>query len=571
MTAMEGYALWRDRELEDDALTEELAAVQGNESEIYERFYTDLKFGTAGLRGILGAGTNRMNIYTVRRATQGLALYIARREPEGSVAIAYDSRNNSRRFAEAAASVLAANGLRVHLYSELTPTPMLSWAVRYFGCAAGIVVTASHNPAEYNGYKVYGPDGCQMTSEAADEVLSLIEGLDIFRDVKTMPFEAARADGAVLDVTGRAVEEYYTAVLGCRLRPEVLPRSDLAIAYTPLNGAGNRPVRHILAAAGAKHVAVVPEQELPDGDFPTCRYPNPETPEAMALGVELARRIGSDILIGTDPDADRVGVAVRRGGEFVQLGGNEVGVLLADYIAQARVETGAMPERPVMIKSIVTTALTDLVAQSYGVEMLDVLTGFKYIGEQIGRLEQAGERERFVFAFEESCGYLPGTFVRDKDAVSTALLVAEMAAWNKARGRTLLDALEDIYRRFGYFYNHVSNTAFTGADGMKKMAGIMDALFASPPADLGGEPVAEYRDLRASVAVRGGCRRPVGLPPSDVLLLMLENGATVVIRPSGTEPKLKVYYMVKGPSMEEARRLADRLAVAVEGLLGLDR
>ena len=572
MDVQERYRRWKDYPLEDQNLTAELERIEGDEKGIYERFYTDLTFGTAGLRGILGAGTNRMNLYVVRQATQGMAEFILKHHEGPQVpaaAIAYDSRNKSELFAHAAAGVLAANGVRAYLYSALAPTPMLSWAVRYYHCAAGVMVTASHNPAEYNGYKAYGPDGCQMTSESADEVLSYIQRTDVFEGVRCVSLEEGISSGMIVPVGEDAIEAYYQEVLSCRCVPDAPGRAGLSLVYTPLNGTGNLPVRHILSEIGITDLTLVEEQLLPDGNFPTCSYPNPELREAMALGLSYAEKAGADLLIGTDPDADRLGVAVRRDGGYTLLTGNEVGVLLLDYIGRARTEQGTMPKNPVAVKSIVSTTLADLVAASYGIEMVNVLTGFKYIGDQIARLESKGEVKRFIFGFEESCGYLAGPYVRDKDAVVAAMLVAEMASYHKLSGRTLLDALDAIYEKFGCFYNHVTSTAFAGSDGMKKMAALMDGLFAAPPKALGAHPVAGYCDYRAGIRVKGEAREPIGLPASDVLSLSLENGATVVIRPSGTEPKLKVYYMVKGSCADAAKALCGELRDGVEKLLGL--
>lgn len=568
MDAFTRYQQWRNTPLEDSDLIEELVRIEGNKTEIYERFYTDLTFGTAGLRGKIGAGTNCMNIYTVRRATQGICSWLHGHKAGGSAAIAYDSRNKSKLFAQATACVFAANGVKVYLYPQLMPTPMLSWAVRYYGCDTGVVVTASHNPAEYNGYKAYDSTGCQITSDMADGILSCILETDLFTGVKTMPFDEAIASERIVHVDDEAVEAYYQKVLSYRCFPDAVQNSGLKLVYTPLNGTGNLPVRHILSKIGIPDPILVKEQLEPDGNFPTCRYPNPEFKEALALGLKLAEETKADLLIGTDPDADRVGAAVRHNGSYVQLGGNDVGVLLTDYIAHAKTVNKTMPARPVMIKSIVTTTLTDLVANSYGVEVRDVLTGFKNIGAEIANLEAAGELDRFIFAYEESCGYLAGPYVRDKDAVVTTMLVAEMAAYYKKAGKTLVDVLEDIYKRFGYFCNRVTNSMFTGADGMKQMTEIMDKLFAAPPAALAKYKVATCCDYRAGVCVKGGQRFPTGLPHSDVLSLTLEDGNVVVIRPSGTEPKLKTYYIVRGETMAQAEAICETLTQAVHKLLG---
>lgn len=568
MDAFTRYKRWRDMPLEDSDLIEELVGLEGNEAEIYERFYTDLTFGTAGLRGKIGAGTNCMNIYTVRRATQGICSWLRQHKEGGSAAIAYDSRNKSKLFAEATACVFAANGVKVYLYPQLTPTPMLSWAIRYYGCDTGVVVTASHNPAEYNGYKAYDESGCQIASEMADGIFNCILETDLFTGVKTMAYDDAVKAGLIIFVDDSAVDAYFERVRACRCFPDAVQGSGLKLVYTPLNGTGNLPVRRILSEIGITNPLLVAEQLEPDGNFPTCRYPNPEFKEALTLGLKLAEERQADLLIATDPDADRVGAAVHHNGGYVQLGGNDVGVLLTDYIAHAKTVNKTMPARPVMIKSIVTTTLTDLVANSYGIEVRDVLTGFKNIGTEIANLEAAGEIGRFIFAYEESCGYLAGPYVRDKDAIVTTMLVAEMAAYYKKAGKTLIDVMEDIHKRFGYFCNRVTNTVFPGADGMKQMTEIMDKLFAAPPAILAEYKVASCCDYRAGVCVKGGQRFPTGLPHSDVLSMTLEDGNVVVIRPSGTEPKLKTYYIVKGETMPQAEAICDVLTTAVHKLLG---
>lgn len=567
MDAMQRYAQWCAKTLEDPALTAELTRIAGDEKEIYERFYTDLTFGTAGLRGVLGAGTNRMNLYTVRRATQGMADMLREQGGSHSAAVAYDSRNNSALFARATAAVLAANGVTVYLYEQLAPTPMLSWAVRYYKCSMGVMITASHNPAEYNGYKAYGPDGCQIGPETADRVLALMQQTDLFDGVLTMDFDAALRAGKIQYVSQQCIAAYYDAVLACRCKHGIVKPSGLTLVYTPLNGTGNLPVRHILSEIGMDAPFLVEEQLLPDGNFPTCSYPNPELPEAMARGLALAREKQADILIGTDPDADRLGVGVRHNGEYTLLTGNEVGVLLIDYIGRARTEQNTMPHNPILVKSVVTTELADKVAAGYGIETVNVLTGFKYIGEQIALLEEHNEADRFVLGFEESCGYLPAGYVRDKDAVVAAMLVCEMAAYYKLAGKTLPQVLEDIYHRYGAYHNHVTSTLFAGSDGMKQMAAIMDRLFAAPPTALGGDAVVRTCNYRDRICNAGGKTTPITLPPSEILSLSTEKGDTVVIRPSGTEPKLKVYYMVRGESMAQARQRCDALGQAVTALL----
>ncbi|MEG1801053.1 MAG: phospho-sugar mutase, partial [Oscillospiraceae bacterium] len=444
------YKRWLEQVTQED-LHKELCDIHEDEEQIEDRFLLNLEFGTAGLRGVLGAGTNRMNIYTVGKATQGLANFLQEKSKNPSVAVSFDSRHKSELFARTAACTLAANGVKVHLFKTLSPVPMLSYAVRKCGCDAGIMITASHNPAKYNGYKVYGSDGCQMTSESADKVLAQINKLDIFRDIKTVDFEAAITAGKIEYVPQSVTDSYYEYALSCMMRRDIFAKESLKVVYTPLNGAGNIPVRTVLKLAGLKDVTVVKEQELPDGSFATCPYPNPEIKQAMQLGLDRLEELGGDILIATDPDADRVGIAVREGEEYIMLSGNQVGILLLDYIAKTRKELGTLPQHPIAVKSIVTSSLADEVAKSHGVEMINVLTGFKYIGETIKNLEAKKEENRFILGFEESYGYLVGTQVRDKDAVVATLLIAEMAAYYRSVGSSVNKALEDIYAKFGYY------------------------------------------------------------------------------------------------------------------------
>lgn len=569
MDAFERYAQWCGVKMEDNDLAAELEAIKEDKDEIYERFYTDLAFGTGGLRGVLGAGNNRMNLYTVRRATQGICSWLKAAGKKCSAAVSYDSRNKSELFAKAAAEVFAANDIKVYIYRELAPTPLLSWAVRYYGCDTGVMITASHNPAEYNGYKAYDENGCQITDKAAAEILEQIDGTDLFSGVLTCDFDKALAEGKIEYVSDKAIEDYYSAILACRCNAEALCGSDLKITYTALNGTGSRFVQRILKEIGAADPVLVKEQMEPDGNFPTCSYPNPEIRDAIELGLKAMLESKSDILIATDPDADRLGVSVRRGDEAVLLTGNEVGVLLADYIASSLKAKNTMPKNPVMVKSIVSTPLAQKVAESYGVEMKNVLTGFKYIGDQIALLEKAGEKERFIYGFEESCGYLPGSYIREKDGVSAAMLVAEMAAVYKKQGKTLADAIDDIYKKFGYYYNYVTSTTFPGSQGMKQMADLMDKLFADPPKSFGKYKVDGYCDYRAGVSHIGGKTAPTGLPSSPVLSLEIEGAGTVIVRPSGTEPKLKVYYMVKGEDKAAAVKLQAELEKEVRACLGI--
>lgn len=550
-------------------MTEELASIEGNENEIYERFYRSLEFGTAGLRGVLGAGTNRMNIYTVRQATQGLADYLKEAYDSASVAIAYDSRNNSDVFARETACVLAGNGIQVHLYRELMPTPMLSYAVRELGCQAGVVITASHNPAKYNGYKAYGSDGCQMSPEAADVVYQKILNTDLFGGVTLARFEEALDNGGIAYISDALVNQYYERVLEERVNPDIVEKSGLKVVYTPLNGAGNKPVREVFRRIGLKDVIVVKEQEEPDGNFPTCPYPNPEIAEAIELAVKLAREKGADLVIATDPDCDRVAIAVRQGDEIRRFTGNETGVLLLDYIARARKENNTLPRNPVAVTTIVSTRMAVKVAAHYGVEMVDVLTGFKFIGEVILDLEKKGEENRYIFGFEESCGYLSGGYVRDKDAVDGAMLIAEMASYYKLRGKTLADVLEELYRRHGIHQSAVDNFAFEGADGMAKMEGILETLRSSRPEKIAETPILCWKDYRSSEKVSKEGREVLSLPKSNVLEYELADGCNVIVRPSGTEPKLKVYYSIVADSGDKVEELTGIYTKAVRQLLGL--
>lgn len=557
------YKHWLAQPLEDNDLAEELAAINGDDEAIKDRFYRDLEFGTAGLRGVIGAGTNRMNIYTVRRATQGLAEYLNSAFKDPSVAISYDSRIKSDVFAKEAARVLAANDIHVHLYKELHPVPCLSFATRELKCNAGIMVTASHNPAKYNGYKVYGADGCQMTNEAADAVLERINKLDLFTDIRLVDFDAALEAGNVEYIPDAILEKYLDCVQAQSIHPELIPDAGLRVVYTPLNGSGNKPVRKILDRIGVKDVHVVKEQELPNGEFPTCPFPNPEIKEALTLGLRDCATVKPDLLLATDPDADRMGIAVPdQSGEYVLVTGNEVGALLLEYICSERKALGTMPENPIAIKTIVSTKLADRIAEEYGVELIKVLTGFKYIGEQIGLLEAKGESDRYLFGFEESYGYLSGTYVRDKDAVVASMLICETAAFYKSKGITLLDALHNLYRKYGYYYNCIGNFGFEGAAGMEKMAEIMARTRENAPKEIAGLNVLKFSDYKTSKTIDlvTGEQEKITLPKSDVLVFELEKGAGVIIRPSGTEPKIKVYYTTTGAGEAEAKALQQKLA-----------
>ncbi len=556
MTYENQLALWLDRAGEDPDLTAELREVQHDEKAVSDRFYRHLAFGTGGLRGVLGAGTNRMNLYTVRRATQGLADYLNATDLPKSVAIAHDSRVKGDLFAREAARVLAANGITAHLYPRLEPTPALSWAVRYLRCGAGICVTASHNPAQYNGYKVYGADGCQITPEAAEKVLAAMEKTDCFDGVKLADYDAAAAEGKIQIIPDKCLDAFVDAVLALRPGNDV---SKLKLVYTPLNGSGLECVKKLLAKMGVTELTVVPSQEAPDGHFPTCPYPNPEIREAMEEGLRLCDEVKPDLLIGTDPDCDRMGAAVPDGkGGYRLITGNEMGVLLLDYLCRTRIARNTMPRNPVAVTTIVSTDMATPVAQSYGVELRRTLTGFKYIGEQIGLLEEEGHPERYLFGFEESYGYLSGAHVRDKDAVNAVMLACECAAWYAGQGMTLLDAMNALYEKFGFYRNGLLSKAFEGQDGMAAMDALMKSLRAAPPAEIGGWKVSGTTDY-----LNDG----TGLIPSDVLEFRLEDAGKVIVRPSGTEPKLKLYLSVRGSGEEDAAARLERLSRGAEALL----
>ncbi len=553
---LDDYKRWKETDLEDAALKEELISIEGKEEEIKERFAVALKFGTAGLRGILGAGTNRMNIYVVRQATQGLANWVKTQGGNQLVAISYDSRINSDVFAKTAASVLAANGIKVRIYDALMPVPALSFATRYYQANAGIMVTASHNPAKYNGYKAYGPDGCQMTDEAADIVYAEIQKTDVLTGAKVMDFEEGMKAGLIEYVGDDCKEALYQAIEARSVRPGICKTAGLKLVYSPLNGSGLVPVTRVLKDMGITDVTIVPEQQYPDGNFPTCPYPNPEIFEALRLGLELAEKTGADLMLATDPDADRVGIAMKcPDGSYELVSGNEMGVLLLDYICAGRIEQGTMPEKPVAVKSIVSTPLADAVAKNYGVELRSVLTGFKWIGDQIAQLEAAGEADRFIFGFEESYGYLAGPYVRDKDAIIGSMLICEMAAYYRSIGSSIKQRLEEIYEKYGRYLNKVDSFEFPGLSGMDKMAGIMDSLRQNPPAKIGEYPVVKVTDYKKP--------EETGLPAANVLVYKLEGGAEVIVRPSGTEPKIKTYFTTLGKDLAEAQAQKDDLAVAI--------
>lgn len=526
------FDIWKSKVVEDE-LVKELTAIAADEDKVSDAFYRDLEFGTGGLRGVLGAGTNRMNVYTVGKATQGLADYVIKHYKEGdrSVAISCDSRINSRLFAERAAAIFAANGIKVYLYKTLMPTPCLSYAVRRLGTAAGVMVTASHNPAKYNGYKVYGADGCQITEAAASEILSLIEATDVFDGVKLMDFEAALRSGKVEYIKDEVLTEFIERVKKESVLGDAPADRSANIIYSPLNGTGLVPVTRILKEAGFENVTIVKEQEMPDGHFPTCPYPNPEIKEALALGLEYAKKYSADILIATDPDCDRVGIAVRNEkGDFTLLTGNEVGFLLLDFIASMRIKNGTMPKDPVFVKTIVTSDLAEKIADHYGIKTVNVLTGFKYIGEQIGLLEKKGAEDSYILGFEESYGYLTGSYVRDKDAVDGVFMIAEMFAYYRAIGVSLLDKLAEIYATYGHYVSTLESFQFEGAEGFVKMQKIMDDYRVAKEVD--GKEILSKKDYSLGID---------GLPKSNVLKFFFRDGSTMVVRPSGTEPKLKIY------------------------------
>ena len=556
MAYEELYKLWLSRAGEDPDLITELNGIAGDESGITDRFYRDLEFGTGGLRGVIGAGTNRMNIYTIRRATQGLADYLNASPLPKKVAIAHDSRSKGELFCREAARVLAANSITAYLYPRLEPTPALSWATRYLGCGAGICVTASHNPAKYNGYKVYGADGCQITLEVADKVLAAIEQHDYFDSPKLMDYDEAASAGLIQTIDDKCLSDFVDAVLALRPGNDV---SKLKLVYTPLNGTGLEPVKMLLSRMGvpAQNVTVVPEQEKPDGNFPTCPYPNPEIREAMQTGLELCDKVHPDLMIGTDPDCDRMGAAVPDGqGGYRLITGNEMGVLLFDYICRVRIANGTMPKDPVAVTTIVSTDMATPVAKKYGVELRRTLTGFKFIGEQIGLLEAAGQKELYIFGFEESYGYLSGAHVRDKDAVNAVMLACETAAYYAAKGMSLLDAVNALYEEFGYYRNALHSYTFEGESGMHTMQGIMEHLRAQAPAEIAGYAVCGVTDYEND---------DTGLPKANVLEYRLQNGAKLMVRPYGTEPKIKVYLSAVAPSAAEADAINAALAEAANG------
>ena len=545
---MENYKRWLGKVTEEDLLTE-LKAIEGKEEEINDRFYRDLEFGTGGLRGVIGAGTYRMNEHTVARATQGYSNYLNKAAKNPSVSIAYDSRNKSDIFVKTAASVFAANGILVNIYKELMPTPSLSYAVRALNCDGGIVVTASHNPAKYNGYKVYGADGCQITLEVADAILAEIEAVDVFDDVKIMDFEAGLSEGKIKYIEDDVITGFIDAVSERALNPKEIDKN-VSIVYTPLNGTGRYCVTRCLKENGYTQITIPKEQEMPDGNFTTCPYPNPEIREALEVGLKKAKEVGSDLLLATDPDCDRVGVAVKEGDDYQLISGNQMGILLFDYICKTYKANGTMPENPVVVTTIVSTKMIDKIAADYGVEVRRVLTGFKFIGEQIGFLEADGEVDRYIFGFEESYGYLSGGHVRDKDGVNASLLICEMFAHYKAMGISLVQMLNQLYEKYGYFKEALQSITFEGASGAKKMSDLMESLRTNAPKEVAGYKVIDVKDYKAGIG---------NLPKSNVLEFNMEDDINVLVRPSGTEPKIKMYYLVKGSSEQAGAEIVAAL------------
>ena len=564
MTYQESYRQWCTDPYFDEQTKAELKALEGNEEEIKDRFYRSLEFGTGGLRGVIGAGTNRMNIYTVRKATQGLANYIlSQNGQEKGVAIAHDSRIMSPEFTDEAALCLAANGIRAYVFDSLRPTPELSYAVRKLGCIAGIVITASHNPREYNGYKVYWEDGAQITPPHDKNILAEVAKVASFDEVKTMDKAAAEAAG-LYRVIGREVDDAYMEELKAQsIHPEIIKEMapDFTIVYTPLHGTGNLPVRRVLKELGFTKVYVVPEQELPDGNFPTVAYPNPESPKAFELALKLAKEKDADIVLATDPDADRLGVYCKdtKTGEYVSFTGNMSGMLIAEYILRERTATGTMPENPALVETIVTTDMAKAIAADYGVALIEVLTGFKYIGEQIKFFEQTGAHH-YVFGLEESYGCLAGTYARDKDACVAVMMLCEVASWCKKQGKTLWDAMQDMYAKYGYYREGLETVTLKGIDGAAQIGAMMDKARSNPPKELAGLTVLAVRDYEKDTRkdLVTGEVTPSGLPKSNVLYYELSDNGWCCVRPSGTEPKIKMYFGVKGTSLEDsAARLED--------------
>lgn len=568
---LKAYNNWLEKATNDKDLIEELVSIKGNNDEINDRFYKSLEFGTAGLRGVIGAGTNRMNIYTVGAASQGIADYVNSVTKNGKIAIAYDSRIKSDLFARHAATIFAANGLTVYIYPELAPTPMLSFAVRYLKCDAGVVITASHNPSKYNGYKAYGPDGCQFGPDASEYVLSIVNKVDIFSGVKTCDYDTAVNEGKIKLIENDVFEAYYNEVAKQSVADDGYDLSNINVIYTPLNGAGNKPVREMLKRIGVKNLSVVKAQELPDGNFPTCPYPNPEIRQTFELALEDAKTNKADLLLATDPDSDRVGIAVYHNDEYILMTGNDVGSLLLNYLLTRKTELGTMPKNPFAVKTIVSTNLVNFIANDFGCTLKEVLTGFRFIGEQIGLLEQKGETDRYILGFEESYGYLAGGYVRDKDAVVASMLICEMCSYYKSKGMTLVDTLNSLYEKYGYIFNCQKSIACEGMGGMEKMADSMNNLRENPPKEIGGSKVVKIVDYKTSLStdLESGKTDTVDLPKSNVLSYYMENGCQTLVRPSGTEPKIKIYIMAVSDNIDLSKSLANDIANSMTNLLNL--
>lgn len=564
------YNEWLEKAVIDPDLKEELESIKGNEEEILDRFYRCLEFGTAGLRGVIGAGTNRMNYYTVCQATQGLADFLNKHFENPSIAIGYDSRIKSDYFSIEAAKVLAANGIKVYLYRELQPTPCLSFAIRYFKTSSGIILTASHNPAKYNGYKCYNANGYQMTDEEANETYEFIKKVDYFTGIKTMDFDEAVEKGLIEYMGDEIIDAFLDEVIKQCVNPDMIADAGLKVIYTPLNGTGNKPVRKILDRIGVKDVYVVPEQEMPDGNFPTCPFPNPEIKQAFECALKMAEDIQPDLLLATDPDCDRVGIAVKDGnGGYKLMSGNEVGAMMLNYLLSQKKEKGLLSENSIAVKSFVSTDLAEVIAKKYNCTFKNLLTGFKYIGELITQLEAEGRADDFVMGFEESYGYLAGTHARDKDAVVASMLICEMAAYYKAQGKSLAEVMDSIYDEFGYYFNTVSSYTFEGASGMEKMSAIMDGLRADAPKSFGGMKITVIDDYKTSVSTNltDSSTKTIELPKSNVLAYTLTDGNKIIVRPSGTEPKIKAYITAIGKDREQAQLIADKLLADADALM----
>lgn len=564
------YNEWLEKAVIDPDLKTELENIKGKDEEILDRFYRCLEFGTAGLRGVIGAGTNRMNYYTVCQATQGLAYFLKKHFENPSVAIGYDSRIKSDYLSIEAAKVLAANDIKVYLYKELEPTPCLSFAIRYFKTSSGIILTASHNPAKYNGYKCYNSNGYQMTDDEAAETYDFIQQVDYFTGIKTMDFDKAVEAGLIEYMGDEVINAFLDEVQKQCVNPDIVKSADLKVIYTPLNGTGNKPVRAILDRIGVKNVYVVPEQELPDGNFPTCPFPNPEIRQSFECALKMAEDIQPDLLLATDPDCDRVGIAVQDGnGGYKLMSGNEVGAMLLNYLLSQKAEKGMLSAQSIAVKSFVSTDLAEVIAKKYNCTFKNLLTGFKYIGELITQLEAEGRADDFVMGFEESYGYLAGTHARDKDAVVASMLICEMAAYYKSKGMSLAQVMDGIYDEFGYYFNTVSSYTFEGAAGMEKMAAIMDSLRENAPNSFADMAVVKIDDYKTSVSknTADGSTAKIELPKSNVLAYTLTDGNKIIVRPSGTEPKIKAYITAIGKTKDEAQKIADRLLAEADSLM----